>query len=371
MSWKVSNSIQHIEHIWQPQENWAEAAKHYYGIFEDLHCHLEDRVNINTMYFAKYIWTTKIDDAVSLMVSKAGGGFSVAYKGHPCMQSNDEEIEDYYSGKPHMIYPLKNLLKYAPIIFENAPDNTDYQIAYLGPRTEGILPMVITPNVTTYERFSKPRAKIALSIVAAISVHTGKVSQDILFDKVDHEEVFMMPSYVHFHYDGALNLQVAIRKMHLSLNVMYDNNYFPVVENHVPQMQMFLNKQVRTRLRDQSYREFLEERCVYMMSTRKTEKAKLNFRAAFDRLLGDIEANPDAFTAAFNLVDQLRKINRLVHTYMDFVIPGVSQTPRAEGLVVSLGLQRPGELSYKDTLMFKFVDEEFSYDNFKKWAEYA
>jgi hypothetical protein len=375
MTWLLEpGSIEHIQHMWQPTKGWGNALLHLDVALNDFECLVSHKVNYNTLYIEQFVWSVKIDDRISLRVSKIGGKYGVSYKtlSNPWLMS-DEEIDASYYDQPYIAYPLKNLLSLAPKMFKAYEDDIGYQVGVLTVSDEPIYDTV-KPNVTTYTFPTvKPYAKIVLTPVVKFRYKDGKPT--FMTQEIDWTWFQSIPEIVTI--DPRPELPEAPHRTKFDLlkaarenfnNFRAESYVLEALEDYYPHIRMYLNKLVREGLPladgDNEAEAFVEwyddlhEKSAAELKTQKGYDARI---AKLKEDLDFLEEHRGHLERLFDTVNWLKPVrNAVLDIAIDHSLKnGVRQSPAAEGLVVTRNVGN-------SLMAFKFVPESFSKANFDK-----
>ena len=364
MSWIIKpGAIPHLEHLWQPQIDWENAAAEYAGIFNDLTRMLADP---GTPCSSERTWSVKIDDAVSIRIGRSVWDYDqsvfVGYKGmNSPVCYKESEIEAFYGNKPY-----KNVLKMAlrlawDLLDGIAPgERVSLQLAVLHPTSESdedlCAPTTLKPNVIEYKmNYGDDEDKYFVYVPVSLTylkehsiIEPVSITQD---HDVLYPDVYQNPS-IH-RIDTTLkftsvypDITAEMGRAMQQYGKMLIGESFQRVAGHEPLMKIFLNSFIRTRTPMSNVD--CNHYCRFLRSREEEEKAKY------------VEANYWHFTNAFTLCQYLFNVVSMTTINCNFESAGV-RASQPEGIVVTRPLRNGSMVS------FKLVSPNFSADNFDRW----
>lgn len=379
----TNGAFDHIQHMWQPHENWTNGLAHLMAVFHDFECVIAGKSNYSTLYVEPFVWTVKIDDAMSARVGKIGGRYGVTYKtGSRDLLFTEEEILAEYAERPWIREHLRRLFRIAPSLFKNWEDDISYQVGMLYPSSHDLdaqlpVPEKITPNVTSYIfPHVKPNAMIALAPILKVfhrpDGSMGTMTQDIDFAWFSRlSDVVTIDPRPKFDHKPDRKLFDAFVEKQAELGTA-KASILQELERFYPEINIYLNAWIKN-----DWGKFLPDNMAddfwsFVHERREVSRAQLKTEAGREkRLMADIidldelEEKRGSLEHLFEVVHTLTEIRDLVlQLAKGYTMDDIEQHPVAEGLVVTRS-------AGGGMLAWKFVPEDFSRKNFEVYDEIA
>ncbi len=362
----IEGSIEHIKHVWHPSKNWNSYNKMLSEAIKNLlNCHASN-----------YTWTAKIDDSISCRVSKINQRYGVSYKTNSRSYSYSyKDIEDSYDNKI-TVKVLKELLYFAPLLFSKYEDNVGYQVGIFDSFDTEL--GIAKGNVTEVHLSSwNKEAKIAMTLCSKISydfygnVHSVKQS-NFPYGRLD-DQLFLQIinptlNLIQPHLIGVDTTNIK----HLLFQLDFFNyEGIEKIEKYHADIISYFNYNIRGGLDDSHWstkdhivclKNFLVSRKLEYIDALKTNTAKQKHLKELDDMCAvfSIDEFKRCLNKTLELCIVLRALKNEVVKLLSMYRAGniKLQHPYIEGFVLSA--ENGNELS-----MWKFVEEKFSYHNFK------